>query len=269
MKKMTNKDVQKVSLDILKVVHDFCVTNHIKYSLQGGTLLGAIRHNGFIPWDDDIDIIIPRPDYERFCNIFQSTNKYKLFCREKNECYLAFARVCEMNETLVDCELCQWTNEPTGVWIDIFPADGAEDDYSKAKSRVDRATKIWERGLQIRRARTNISALDGFMMKLKQVVRKIIYSHQKAVDKHISICKEVEYGSTLHYINMAFLGYGMNEYHRTAVLEETVLHPFEDSKFYIMKGYDEALKEKYGDYMKLPPLEQQVPKQDYYKFYWK
>ena len=64
---MTLREVQLFGLDILKDVHDFCTTNNIRYSLGYGTLLGAVRHNGFIPWDDDIDIIMPRPDYEQFC----------------------------------------------------------------------------------------------------------------------------------------------------------------------------------------------------------
>ena len=66
MKEMTLKDVQGVSLDILKDVHSFCESHHIRYSLAYGTLIGAIRHKGFIPWDDDVDIVIPRPDFTRF-----------------------------------------------------------------------------------------------------------------------------------------------------------------------------------------------------------
>lgn len=101
MKEMTLKEIQAVSLEILKDVHMFCLKNDIKYTLQGGTLLGAIRHNGFIPWDEDIDIAMPRPDYERFCQTYASENGYKLICRHNSECYVMYARVCEMEKTLV------------------------------------------------------------------------------------------------------------------------------------------------------------------------
>ena len=71
MKEMTIQEIQQVTLEILKDVHEFCVDNNIRYSLSGGTLLGAIRHNGFIPWDDDADIQLPRPDYDRFIRTYQ------------------------------------------------------------------------------------------------------------------------------------------------------------------------------------------------------
>ena len=71
MREMALKEIQQVSLDILKDVHQFCINNGIHYSLCYGTLLGAIRHNGFIPWDDDIDIMMPRPDYDRFVNTYK------------------------------------------------------------------------------------------------------------------------------------------------------------------------------------------------------
>ena len=67
MKEMSLREVQLGCFEILKDVHVFCVSNNIRYSLAYGTLLGAIRHKGFIPWDDDIDIIMPKPDYDRFC----------------------------------------------------------------------------------------------------------------------------------------------------------------------------------------------------------
>lgn len=267
MREMTTKDIQAISLDILKDVHKFCVSHSIKYSLQGGSLLGAVRHNGFIPWDDDIDIIMPRPDYERFCREYISAKGYKLICRGKQECYLAFARVCEMEKTYVNCDLCPWTKEDTGVWIDVFPADGAEDDYQCAERRISKISCLWAKSLQIRRSHTKLSATKGAMSKFKQIVRKGIYSHQNVFDKHIAMCKELPFGSTNHYCNIAYLGYGMHEYHRTVVMDSLVLHDFENAQFYIMQGYDEALHEKYGDYMKIPPIEQQIARHDFVRFY--
>ena len=85
MREMTLEEIQQVSLEILKDVHRFCVENDIKYSLCYGTLLGAIRHNGFIPWDDDIDIMMPRPEYDRFIRLYQSEKGYKLFAAENND----------------------------------------------------------------------------------------------------------------------------------------------------------------------------------------
>ena len=269
MREMTLKEIQQVSLDILKDVHSFCIRNSIKYSLQGGTLLGAIRHKGFIPWDDDIDIIMPRPDYEKFCREYVSSKSYKLICRDKQECYLAFARVCEMEKTFVCWDLCPWTNEDTGVWIDIFPADGAEDDLQSAERRISKATRLWKKSLQIRRSYTSLSTLDGTNARIKQIIRKAIYSHQNVLDEHVALCKELPYGSTNHYSNIAYLGYGMHEYHRKAVMDTLMLQDFEDSQFYVMQGYDEALREKYGNYMELPPIEQQIARHDFVHFYWR
>ena len=131
MREMTLTEVQQACLDILKDIHNFCQQNGIKYTLQGGTLLGAIRHKGFIPWDDDIDIAMPREDYDRFIRTYTSKKGYKLFSRElapmRKSVFLAFSRVCEMQKTFVDCRMLPWTSEETGVWVDVFPLDGIED----------------------------------------------------------------------------------------------------------------------------------------------
>ena len=144
MKEMTLQEVQKVSLDILKDVHDFCESHNIKYSLAYGTLLGAVRHKGFIPWDDDVDIIIPRPDYERFCREYYSSHGYKLYCPEDPANYMVFARVCDNEHTLVKTNH-PWASEQTGVWIDIFPFEGLpsdEGDFLNLVKRIRGVAKI-------------------------------------------------------------------------------------------------------------------------------
>ena len=268
MREMTVKDIQMVSLDIMKDIHDFCVENSIKYSLQGGTLLGAIRHHGFIPWDDDIDIVMPRLDYERFCKTYKSKKGYQLVSRHNNESYVIFARICEMEKTLVKCEV-PWTNISTGVFVDIFPLDGAEDDYEMAAARMTQIKELFQKSLRVRGRFLKWADVHGVKEKMKLIAKRIVYQHSKVFEEYEKRCLEIPYGSTNHYCNIAYLEYGMKEYHRTAVLEECVLHQFEDSQFYIMKGYDEALHEKFGDYMKLPPVEQRVTKHSVYKHYWK
>ena len=268
---METKDIQKVSLDILKEIHEFCVNENIRYTLQGGSLLGAIRHNGFIPWDDDIDIAMPRPDYERFCDLFSSSTGLKLICYDnsQNDCFIAYARVVDTTYTYVDCSMLPWTKRPVGVWIDIFPLDGASDDYNIEKKRNRKIWRLWSNTLRVRRSFRTFDKEKGIFSKIKLVGRKLLFKKMHFIAPLIRMCKEIPYGSTNHYINAAFPGYQMNEYHRIEVLNSYILHKFEDTYFYIMSGYDEALKEKYGEYMSLPPIDQRRPKQNYDIFYWK
>ena len=105
MKELSSKDVKKVELDILINFDRFCKKNKLRYYLAGGTLLGAIRHKGFIPWDDDIDVCMPRPDFEKLIKIFPDKyeNKYILKSIKRDNFLYPFAKIIN-NKTKIDCE---------------------------------------------------------------------------------------------------------------------------------------------------------------------
>ena len=274
MREMSVEDIQSISLDILRDIHQFCVNHEIKYTLQGGTLLGAVRHKGFIPWDDDVDIAMPRPDYDRFLNTYKSSKGYHVFSRElpkyKQNVYIAYARVCDMGRTFVDDRLSFWTDVKTGLWVDVFPLDGDLESIQESKRRLGNVKKFWKIGVRKRVALRPFSSAVGWQKKCRLCFKKAIskVTSFSAIDKHIELCRAIPFGSTSYYCNLAFMSYGIRERHRIAVLEERQLVPFEGEHFYIMSGFDEALREKYGDYMKLPPMEKRVRAHSSNKYYW-
>lgn len=83
MRELSLQETKETELELLKLFHNFCIENHIRYFISHGTLLGAIRYKGFIPWDDDVDLLVPRKDYDRLISIFQDNDRYKLFAFEK------------------------------------------------------------------------------------------------------------------------------------------------------------------------------------------
>lgn len=263
---MTLQDIKDVSFDILKDVHGFCVTHNIHYTLFGGSMIGAIRHKGIIPWDDDIDIAMPRPDYERFVAEYQSDHGYKLFSPIKSNCYLGFSRVCEMSKTYVNCMQLQWTKEKTGCWIDVFPLDAAPDSEEGIKNAIIECTKWWNGTYTYRSLLPNKPFI---MQTLKRVKYGIPYILKGGAKRYDAICKKLPWGSTNHVCNFSYMAYGIKEYELFEDFEEFILVDFSGFQFYCAKGYDRIMRRKYGDYMQLPPLEEQHKRQHDFNYFWK
>lgn len=125
MKKLNLNEIKAVELNILKQFDQFCKNNNLRYYLAGGTLLGAIRHKGFIPWDDDIDVCMNRPDYERLLNEFPQNNDNSnlQICDIKYKNFDApFCKIVANNTRVRNKFLGNLANSK--LWIDVFPVDG-------------------------------------------------------------------------------------------------------------------------------------------------
>ncbi len=274
LKEMTLQEVQRMGLEILKDVHLFCEERSISYTLFGGTMIGAIRHKGFIPWDDDVDIAMPRPDYEKFISSYKSDKGYRLFASGTKESFLAFSRVCDMKESLAVNKALPWTNQATGVWIDIFPLDGAPDDIRECERTMASLRAHWKKTCFVRGAKAPLSMSKGSAEKLKTIVKKMIYNNYvipsyRVIDNYIRTTTKIHWGETHHFWQCSYLRYGMKEYQDMEDFKTTLLVPFEDSYFRICNGYDHLMRTKYGDYMQLPPEEKRKSNHALCSYYWK
>ncbi len=274
MKEMTLKEVQAVGLEILKDVHRFCEEHNIRYSLYGGTMLGAIRHKGFIPWDDDIDVGMPREDYDRFVKEYKSKNGYELFCPEKGNSWLTYARVCEMDKTTVKNEWIPWCPSDAGVWVDVFPLDGVSDDKEQVLHKIkslERKNKILNR-FRATQGSSVFRKKSIMQIALYLRIRLLMAVWNGDVDElrkcYIKECKEIPFGATDHYCNIALLVYGIREYQEISQFDSIIMVPFEDTELCCISGYDQHMKNKYGDYMTPPPADKRTGHRDY-EFYWK
>lgn len=242
--------LQMILLEMMKEFHEFCVENDISYYMLGGTMIGAIRHKGFIPWDDDIDIGIPRKDYEKLLSIDKSKLPINLeiISYKSNKKYpFAFAKLFNKNTTLIE----NTTNGLIGgVYIDLFPIDGAGVNRKIAKYHF----KLIKLNNSFLWFSQNNDETIGIKKYVKAIAKFIgVDFWQKSIDK---VLKLYSYEKS-NYIGNLLGVYNEKEIVPKSYFGTPKLYEFEDTKFYGMEKYDEYLKNIYGDYMKLPPIDKQ------------
>lgn len=257
--------LKKIQLEMLKDIHSFCITNGIKYSLSFGTLLGAIRHKGYIPWDDDIDLMFLRKDYERFINSY-GNDRYRIADLSVNDNYgLPFAKV-EDTMTVMSEYIVGSTEY--GVYIDIFPVDNVPENLSERKSFY-RKKHFWN-------ALYNLKTVK--IAKGRSLIKNII----------LGICQFLLYFVSRKYLAMK-LSKIASEYKDSYTGSVAIVAPadcrerwivpsdyfkeyveieFENSHFLSIKEYDRYLTAIYGNYMQLPPKNMQVS-HHVFKAWWK
>ena len=271
-RELTLRELQKEGLKILKEVHAFCEENNIMYSVAYGTLIGTIRHKGFIPWDDDIDIMMYRADYERFCETFVS-DRYKLAVRPADDhCLLAFARVYDDKTTFCDA-VAPWYGKEAGVFIDVFPIDFVTDNEEDFKQQHAIMQQYWKKSVTARAALGRFRKNKSWKFNLKLMAKKMLYwgstPAKKMIDTQMRlVIDSIQAEHTNHWSQLSCLdGY---EYHENSDFISTSLFPFEDMVVRVMNGYHSILTKCFGDYMQLPPVEKRKGHCDGMTlFYWK
>ncbi len=273
MRQLTLREIQQFSLEILKDVAGFCERNGIRYSLGYGTLLGAVRHKGFIPWDDDVDIMMPRDDYERFRTTYKSDRYSFIDSRNTPDCYIAFGRVCD-TEMTISSSYIPWVKRDVGVWIDIFPIDRVPDDKETFERIHDSMHLLVKFNVGIRRVHTISSS--GFSVKarlkiwmLKRMHPRLIKRDPTEIVKDMNTLISVVSRTDSHHWSQLTCPDEANEFYDEDEINEYVRLEFEGCEFYAWKSYDKILRDSYGDFMRLPPKNKRKPPQSYISFRWK
>ena len=250
MKVITLDELKSIQIDLLQKTSDFCERNDLKYFLCGGTLIGAIRHKGYIPWDDDIDIAMPRPDYDRFVKSFNHPdNYYQVVNLDNNPKYeYCFAKVYD-NRTLL--KEFHYPGETFGVYIDVFPADGVKN--------AAQIKKIMLLHKLLNTKRANYYNRTLFKKCINTVGKLLLLpfsAHQIArwMDKE---CRMYPFGS-LPMAGVIANPFGPGEMVDRTVFDSYIYVDFEGRKYQAPIGYDIWLRSVFGDYMQLPPIEFQV-----------
>ena len=252
--------------DILKFFHDFCVKESLCYYAIGGTAIGAARHRGFIPWDDDIDIGMPRPDYERFISIFNKKNadvRYRLEGPDSADPLFIYphSKLYDTQTTLIE-----QIRHPLkrGLFIDIFPIDGvgnSEDDSLRLFRKINRL--FFLRNMRMIRISSERGLYKNALLFLFQILPKIILDEKKIVQRINSLCQMMQYESSVYVANLMGV-WGKKEIVPKAFLGKQVLYPFEDIQIFCPENTDAYLTHVYGDWRTPPPKEKQVTHHAHY-----
>jgi len=245
-----------IMLSILKEFHKICVKHDLKYWLDSGTLLGAIRHNGFIPWDDDIDVCMPRDDYNKFLEIapkvlpqniivqnYQTDNVYSFYYTKLRDAD---------NIIIAKDEIKDEVKYHQGIFIDIFPMDIVSNKKIKAH-------RYWRKIIGL--AFINRKYDKSLKNKIKYVLSGIVDFIGRERLKNIILrqCHGIENEYIVYGIELySSLSTGRKFYIKKSKVLPLVKHLFEDEFFFIPNGYDIYLKKIYGEYMILPPEEKRV-----------
>lgn len=258
LEEKANQRTRKVQIQVLKALLEIkriCEKHSIRYYLIGGSALGAIRHKGFIPWDDDVDVGMPRPEYERFLKVcqFELRKEFFLQTRETDSEYIyQFAKI-RINNTKYVQKSLENLNIHHGIYVDIFPLDK----LSPNKFIALKQKLLVEGYIKIKSAKIHNHDKSSPKYLIKKIVGSLFtFDHiHKVIMKNIQLANHTKSNKIGNLIGV----YGFKkEIFDEEVFGDPYYTEFEGYQFPIPNKYDYYLKQIYGDYMKLPPVEKRT-----------
>ncbi len=257
--------MQSLLIYLMGCLHEICEENNIRYNIFGGTMLGAVRHKGIIPWDDDIDITMPRPDYERFVDLIRSdyNNDYEMLDPTMpNYCY-PFAKF-----TLKDTILIEDTRKQYSViklYIDVFPVDG----YPQKEEPFFRRLKWYKflRGNLVHEIYLG-SGIDGLVKYVGKILLwgfSSIWGMARCVRAEVEQVKQNDF-ETSEYVLCQGAGWNQKGKLKKNIYLNRRLYDFNNIRVWGISDYHEHLTTLYGNYMELPPEEKRIAVHNYSLF---
>ncbi len=256
MEKLNSDEIKKRVFMILCDFADFCDQNGLRYYLSGGTLLGAIRHKGFIPWDDDVDLLMPRPDFDRLHFILKDKeikSYYKLIGYNAGVGYYPFAKLVDLRTEIVN----QYSTVDKNLWIDIFPMDGLPNDEKEANYMLNYAAP-----LKINYTRTYAVIGEGksFFRKIAKVPVKLylrLFGIKKTTRNIDALARKYSFENSKYVAGIAW-SVGTKEKMVKSEYEPIEDVEFNGRMFHAPACWDTYLRQMFGNYMELPPESQRV-----------
>lgn len=272
MKEITSEEQKVILLEMLKYVDEICRKNNINYFLSGGTLLGAIRHKGFIPWDDDVDICVPYKEYRRLIEILKQDNKFNVhdpysFSEEKY--YYMFTKITDKRTVLIENNFKRVKN--MGVFLDIFPIfhlPDSNEDYGNLYKTIRKLEKQYFRFYGFEKYYYTKNKIRSIVKAITFFPQYIMRKKYKKNKKEILELFEKNDSVQTNFIGNPTPPSTHRNRFTTDAFKEKIEVEFEGIKVYAPVGYEEYLTKSYGDYMQLP-LEDQRNTEHHFKAYWK
>lgn len=259
---MTEMQIRLVK--ILEWFNDFCVLHHLKYYMLGGTMLGAVRHGGFIPWDDDIDVGLPRKDYEEFLTLTKGA-QFGDFVTEgidtpNKDFFYGYAKIYDTKSTLVENNRYKIKR---GIYIDVFPIDGVANSSEEINSYISpifsKRNLSLARSCGIRKGRKWYKNASVYFARL---IPNFIIDNKKLMLSVDNMCKQRDYDD-YSIVGNLYGAWGRKEIMEKNIFGNPTLYNFEDIRVYGAEDYDRYLTSLYGDWRKLPPKEKQITHHDF------
>lgn len=262
MREIGINELKELQVGVLEAIHSFCVENNITYSIACGTALGAIRHKGYIPWDDDIDIYLLRNDYNRLVVEFPElyANHIRLMSLERNTSWdRPYAKAYDDRTILLE------NKKVLGVNIDIYPIDDVPDDDCEWR-KYNMKRRFWQRYYGYTGVLSGITWYKTFALRCIHFTT--LFYPRKKMARYLN--KLAQLNNNKGYSRVFECAQGMLQRHpfKKALFDNVVEVVFENKRFMVFYDADSYLTNAYGDYMQLPPEEKRVTHHSY-KAYWK